>query len=91
MSNETKCRADFIGSIDELCLHEELKMHVGEIGGSHSCDEKSMAEEPREEVVHLLRSITVAAIFVYPIKSCAGRIDYTTSSRMHAEIDDYEH
>jgi len=63
--------SDFFGSVDELCLHRELKMHLG---GSVSTSARHTGSEEGRSSYALVKPIIIAAIFVYPIKSCAGML-----------------
>ena len=78
-ADEAKTRSDFSGSIDELCLHQELKMHLGgSVAALHVGSERQHQSARGEGsssssyTYPLVKPITIAAIFVYPIKSCAG-------------------
>lgn len=74
-TDEAKTRSDLVGSIDELCLHQEMKMHLGgSVAALHAGSERhqSTREENNSSSYPLSKPITIAAIFVYPIKSCAG-------------------
>lgn len=75
-ADEAKTRSDFVGPVDELCLHQEMKMHLGgSVAALHVGSERhqSTLEENSSCSYPLFKLITIAAIFVYPIKSCAGK------------------